>query len=49
MKKVWGIGRIFMFLLLLLAADAAAVFFGGEYAAEIAVGIAAVGLSLIHI
>lgn len=47
MKKVWGIGRIFVFLLMLLAADAAAVFFGGEYAAEIAVGIAAVGVVVV--
>ncbi len=43
MKKVWGVGRIFLILLVLLVADIAAVVFGGEYAAYIAGGIAAFG------
>ncbi len=44
MKKVWGVGRIFLLLLLLLAADAAVFAFAGEYALEISVGIAALGV-----
>ncbi len=44
MKKVWGVGRIFLLLLVLLAADVAAILFGGEYAVYIAGGIAAFGV-----
>ena len=43
MKKVWGVGRIFVVLLLLLVADIAAIAFAGKYALAISVGIAALG------
>ncbi len=43
MKKVWGVGRIFLILLMLLVADVAAIIFGGEYALYIAGGIAIFG------
>lgn len=43
MKKVWGVGRIFILLLVMLFAEAAAAWFAGDYAPEICVGIAALG------
>ena len=43
MKKVWGVGRIFLILLILLVADIAVVAFGGEYSLYIASGIALIG------
>ena len=43
MKKVWGVGRVFLFLLLLLLVDVAVILFGGERAVHIAGGIAAFG------
>lgn len=43
MKKVWGVSRIFLLLLLLLAADIAVIAFAGKYALGIAAGIAVLG------
>ena len=43
MKKVWGVGRIFILLLVMLFAEAATAWFAGDYAPEICVGIAALG------
>lgn len=43
MKKVWGVGRIFLILLILLVADIAAIAFGGDYALYIAGGVAFLG------
>ena len=43
MKKVWGVGRIFILLLVMLFAEAAAAWFAGDYAPEICFGIAALG------
>ncbi len=44
MKKVWGIGKIFFLLAVLLIADVAVVVFGGEYSLYIAAGIAVLGI-----
>ena len=43
MKKVWGVGKIFLCLLILLIADIAVIAFGGEYAPYIAGGVALIG------
>ena len=43
MKKVWGVGRVFLLLLIMLFAAAAAAWFAGDYAPEVCVGIAVVG------
>lgn len=43
MKKVWGVGKIFLILLILLIADIAVIAFGGEYALYISGGIALIG------
>ena len=43
MKKVWGVGKIFLCLLILLIADIAVIAFGGKYAPYIAGGVALIG------
>ncbi len=43
MKKVWGVGRIFLLLLILLIVDIAVIAFGGDYALYIAGGVAFIG------
>lgn len=44
MKKVWGVGRIFLLLLAFLLADVAVVMFAGKYALPIALGVLGLGL-----
>ena len=43
MKKVWGAGRVFVVLLVILVADCAAVYFFNDYALEISAGLTVVG------
>ena len=44
MKKVWGIGRIFILFMVFLVADIAALVFGGEYSLYIVSAIAILGV-----
>lgn len=44
MKKVWGVGRVFLLLLVFLLADVVVVQFGGKYALPIALGVLGLGL-----
>ena len=44
MKKVWGVGRIFLLLLAFLLADVAVVMFADKYALPIALGVLGLGL-----
>ena len=44
MKKVWGVGRIFLLLLAFLLVDVAVVMFAGKYALPIALGVLGLGL-----
>ncbi len=44
MKKVWGIGRLFLIFLLMLGINALVAFFNSEYVFEISIGLAAIGL-----
>ena len=44
MKKVWGVGRVFLIMLAFLAADVAVVQFAGQYALPISLGILGLGV-----
>ncbi len=44
MKKVWGIGRIFLVFLLMLAVDVLTAYVAPDYVAQVAIGMAVVGL-----
>lgn len=44
MKKIWGVGKIFLMLLILLVADIAAVVLVPDYAVEISICVAVVGV-----
>ena len=47
MKKVWGIGRVFLILLLLLAVDVAVLQFAGKYAVPVALCILGFGAVIV--
>ncbi len=44
MKKIWGVGKVFVALLLLLAINVAVIYFLPKYALYISLGLTAVGL-----
>lgn len=44
MKKIWGVGKVFLILLVLLAVNVAAVYFAGDFALEISVLTTAIGV-----
>ncbi len=44
MKKVWGVGRIFLLLLAFLFVDVVVVMFAGKYALPIALGVLGLGI-----